>query len=327
MSYKTSFAQKKDFLIHNIALPPEMGYYDNQFSGLYIHAKKLFFLSESRLQDSAEGKLYAVKLIDLKRKVQDTGYALPYQKYQLHNLGVLRKKMAVAGDEYEGLEAVVIAHSNIYFSVETATASNNCYLLKGRLSDTAVILYPDFLIPMPKPVNAAGKHIYNAGFEAMAYINKSIFPFFEYNYFGNGNNVKKLTERPFKHREKTHVSSMQNLPFRITDITQTGAGHFTAINYFYKGGGADTIYRVPISDTANDKLIRDENGYKNYCRLIDIRMNDLGFSWKSLWEFPSPYSSFNWEGLAAYNKGYFVMNDKYTAARPYVSTLLFLEKK
>ncbi len=243
-----SFSQQPAFIIHTISLPPEISYYDNQFSGLYVHDQKLFLMSESRLQDNAEGKLYAIRLTDLDHKLLDTSFVLRWQKYPLYNLAILKNKMTAASDDYEGLEAIVINGNEVYLSVETATPSNNCYLLKGKLSDTAVILYPDFLIPIAKPVNTNGAHIYNAGYEAMAFKNNSLFTFFEYNYFKKKNEVKKLSHWSFHNNGKAHTFSMQKLPFRITDITQTAAKHFTAINYFYKGEGADTIYRLPASD-------------------------------------------------------------------------------
>ncbi|RZK97883.1 MAG: hypothetical protein EOO62_27325, partial [Hymenobacter sp.] len=55
-------AQQPQFLVHNLHIPKELSYYDNQFSGLAISADKLFLLSESRLQDNAEAKLYTVRL-------------------------------------------------------------------------------------------------------------------------------------------------------------------------------------------------------------------------------------------------------------------------
>ena len=34
---------------------------------------------------------------------------------------------------------------------------------------------------------------------------------------------------------------------------------------------------------------------------------------------------YNWEGIAAYKAGYFIINDKYTPSRPYRTTLLYLQ--
>src|SRR4051812_43097998 len=81
-----SFGQKKGFTVHPVSLPPELSWYDNQFSGLYIHEGKLFLMSESRLQDKAEPKLYAINTSDLDHKLKDTSFTLPYKKYHIYNL-------------------------------------------------------------------------------------------------------------------------------------------------------------------------------------------------------------------------------------------------
>lgn len=317
-------AQKADFSIHNISLPPEISYYDNQFSGLYIKDNNLFLMSESRLQDSAEAKLYTINLNDIEQQLADTNYILPFTKWHIYNLNILRSKMKNNGDDYEGLEAIVIDKEQIYFSVETATPSNNCYLLKGIINDTAIVLDTVHFVLMKKPIGSDGKHIYNAGFEAIAPINNSIAAFFEFNYFSNANQVNYISDWSFQ-SGKYHVFNMAKLPFRITDITQTTGRNYTAINYFYKGTGEDEIYRIPARDKKNNRLIKDTFGYKNYCRLIKIKARHSCFSWKPLWEFPANLSSYNWEGIAAYKKGYFIVNDKYTPSRPYKSLLLFLQ--
>ena len=238
----SSFSQKKDFTVLNISLPPEISYYDNQFSGLYIFKENLFLMSESRLQDSAEAKLYAIKLADLEHKMIDSAFILPFRKYHIYNLEFLRDKMKVKGDEYEGLEAIVIDKKMVYFSVETTTPSDNCYLLKGIINDTAVILSPDFLVAMAKPVLPGGNHVYNAGFEALTLLQKNVYlAFFEFNYFPEHNDIRWITPSLFINNANYHPLSINKLPFRITDITKTAKNKFTAINYFYKGGGADTV--------------------------------------------------------------------------------------
>ena len=319
-------AQPPHFIIHNLSLPEEIAFYDNKFSSLYVHNEKLFLMSESRLEDGAEGKLYAINLADLDRKMKDTAYPLPYKKYHLYNLEILRDNIDAAGQSYEGLEAMIIDNDTVYLSVETATPATNCYLLRGILNDTSVIMDTHFLVPVAKPGNANGSHIYNAGFEAMYKRRDSIFSLFEYNYFPKHNYVYTFKNRLLPNDSIAHIISIDKLPFRITDITSNG-DHFTAINYFFKGEGGDTIYRMPNTDTANNKLIKNNGVYKNYCRLIDITYNNNRFAWKLLWEFPAPYNSYNWEGIAAYKHGYFIINDKYTPARPYRSTLLYLERK
>jgi hypothetical protein len=266
-----------------------------------------------------------VQLADLDRKLIDTTYVLPYQKLPLNNLPALRARMKAAGQDYEGLEAMLIDGNTIYLSVETATPSANCYLLKGSLRPAAVDLDTTFLVTLAKPLVADGSHIYNAGFEALAQANKQLVGFFEYNTFPGQNYAYALDKQNPSAKSSPHRLPFSKLPFRITDITAVGNNHFTALNYFFKGGGEDAVYRTPATDVTNTKLITDASGFKNYCRLVDITFKNNRFTWQPLWEFPEQYRGYNWEGMAAYKSGYFIINDKYTPSRPYRTTLLYLQ--
>jgi hypothetical protein len=317
-------AQQKDFTVQKLSLPSEIEYYDNQFSGMCIYKDALFLMSESRLQDNREAKLYAIKMADIDRKMTDTSFILPFKKISIKNLDILRDKMNVLGDDYEGLEAIVIENDEVYLTVETATASNNCYLLKGILKDSTVELDVKFLSPLPKPIDKNNNHIYNAGFEAMAMVDKTVLNFFEYNWFPEKNLVVAVTPTTLT-SVMYQLPTMEKIPFRITDITKTSKNTFTAINFFYKGDGEDTVYRVSKKDKANDKLIRDGYGYKSYCRLVKLKYKNYKFTWETLWEFPVEYMNYNWEAIAAYKAGYFILNDKYIPARPYSSVLLYIK--
>lgn len=321
-------AQTPNFDVKNIKLPAEVSYYDHQFSGLYIYKNDLFFMSESRLQDAAPAVLYSIALADIDQQLKDTSYALPYKKYPIYNAALLRNSMKQQGDDYEGFEAMVIINGMVYLTVETATPSNNCYLFEGILTDTAVILNHQFLHPLPKPVAKDGSHIYNAGYEALAYVREQLLPIFEYNSFDAPLSMNSISLHNPLPDHLTTYHFANKLPFRLTDITAINKKQWVGINYFYKGGGEDAVYRVPTNDVANDTLIRKNNQYESYCRLVTISLNKKNvFVWKPLWELPTKYMSYNWEGIAAYKKGYFLINDKYTAARPYSSVLLFLQPK
>lgn len=239
-------------------------------------------MSESRLQDKAEAKLYTVQLADLDRKLLDTTYVLPYRKLPLVNLAALRTKINALGQSYEGLEAMLIDQNVVYLSVETETRSPDCYLLKGSLRLTEVILDTTFLLQLAKPLAADGSQIHNAGFEALAASNKHLFAFFEFNSFPGSNYAYELDRVHVLSASKPSKRRFDKLPFRITDITATSENHFTAINFFFKGGGEDTIYRTPASDLANAKLIQDKSGYKNYSRLLDIELKSNNFTWRPL---------------------------------------------
>ena len=314
------YSQNKKFTVHQLRLPSELSYYDNQFSGLQVVNQKLYLMSESRLEDKREPKLYSINLTDIDHKLQDSNYVLPFEKVTMTGLEDLAVKMKENGQEYEGLEAFLINKEMIYFSVETNTPSSYCYLLKGVLKGNHINLSPE-LLPVMKPRLADGSAVYNAGFEAITFIKKRIYAFFEYNYFDR--NYVYSFNNTLKESSEDSVS-IDPLPFRITDITPAGKNHFTAINYFYKGGGGDTIYRVPSEDIISHSLIYSGNSYKSYSRLIDLKYSGGHFTWKPLWVFPDQYTGFNWEGIAAYKKGYFIMNDKYTVGRPNESVLLFV---
>ena len=323
----TAFSQP-NFTATNLSLPSELSYYDNQFSGLAVHDGKLFLMSESRLEDLAEPKLYAINLSDLDHKIADSNFVLPYRKYHIYNMDLLRQKMKEKGDDYEGLEAIVMKGDDVYLSVETATPSDNCYLLKGHLNYSDVVMDPEVMITMKKPVNRNGSHIYNAGFEAVAMSDDNFCPFFEYNYFPQENYVRMVSANSFEKGGESHPIFTDRIPFRVTDITANGTDRYTAINYFYKGGGDDAVYRLPANETSGNRLIKDSTGnYRSYCRLLDISFNGTTFTWKTLWEFPEAYWGYNWEGIALYKEGYFIMNDKYTPSKPYLSTLLYLKKQ
>lgn len=317
---------QQHFTVRNLALPKELEFYDNQFSGLATSEGKLFLLSESRLQEKAEAKLYTIKLTDLDRKLTDSAYVLPYQKLLLTNISALRAKIDALGQRYEGLEAMLIEKDIVYLSVETATPATNCYLLKGKLRQADVELDTTFLLPIAKPLAADGSHIFNAGFEAVAKSHEHLFAFFEYNFFPTKNYVYEFKSPRLRSTSPTRPLPFAKLPFRITDITAMGDRHFTAINYFFKGDGEDAVYRTPATDSSHAKIITDQGAFKNYCRLIDIEFKGSSFSWKPIWDFPEQYKGYNWEGLAAYKNGYFIINDKYTPARPYKTTLLYLQE-
>jgi len=326
LGWQPAQAQQLQFALHKLHLPGELADYDNQFSGLATTADKLLLLSESRLQDQAEAKLYAVRLADLDHQLADTTYALPYQKLPIRGLAALRTRMAAAGQRYEGLEALLVTRQAVYLSVETDTPSPTCYLLRGQLHPDAVVLDTTFLLPLAKPLAPDGSHIYNAGFEALAEADKHLLAFFEYNSFPGLNYAYELDNSHLNSTQAPLKLPLAQLPFRLTDVTAVGPGRYTGLNFFFKGGGGDAIYRTPDDDQPNARLTRDQSGYQNYARLLTIELKNNALTWQPLWEFPAPYRGYNWEGLAAYHGGYFVINDKYTPSRPYQTVLFYLQQ-
>ena len=317
-----SKAQKK-LQVHQLSLPPEISYFNNQVSGLCIQNQRLYILSESRLQENAEPIVFTIKLADLDTKLADTAYMLPYQKLSITGLQALRSRMDAAGNNYEGLEAIIVKGNEVYLSVETFTPAPYAYLIKGKLMDNTILL-DSSLLPIAKPL-LNGKPVYNAGFEAITLFNYKLLALYEFNAFKDhpvyGGNAYAVD--PSQFNKVQTAQPIKFLPFRITDITHLKGKKYTAINFFYKGGGGDMVYRVPAG-SGYHALIYNGSEYINHLRLVTLTIKKNKIKWKPLAEFPFNYNGYNMEGIAAWRQGYLVINDKYTTDKPYLTTLVYV---
>ncbi len=309
--------------MRSITLPEEIRYYDNQVSGLFIQSAKLYLLSESRLQDGRKPVVYVLNLREIDRQLAGELPRLSYHKLLIDDLEAIRQKMQREGQEYEGLEAIYIDGMDVYLSVETTTRSAYAYLLKGELQENAIVVDTAHMTAVRKPTLPDGRPVYNASFEAITLLHNCIQLFYEYNYFPTPYTYSYGPNLAARSKDSLPLA---RLPFRLTDLTPTGRQTFTGINYFYKGDGEDTVYRVPPQDD-NYRLIRQDTGFVNYCRLVEIHYQDRQLTWKPLFELPVEYRSYNWEGISVYRKGYFLVNDKYTPRRPYETVLIYLQPK
>ncbi|RAK65849.1 hypothetical protein [Hymenobacter edaphi] len=317
-------AQKIPFAIRTLPLPQEIADKNNQFSGLCIRNEQVLLLGESRLQEGAEAKIYGIHLGSVSELLAGKAKELDYKKYAIRGLERVRARIDSLGQIYEGLEGLTFIGDVAYISIETTTPSPYCYLIRGTINDedAYLTLDPGFLVPLPKPALLDGTHVHNAGFESLVSHHQRVLALFEYNYFGHDNYAFELpTTAPTP--DVPRYVPVDRLPFRVTDLTPVGEGRFTAINYFYKGDD-DAVYR-PAAGDANARFVQEGSGYKNYCRLISVRYKGGKLSWKPLLELPAEYMTYNWEGLAAYKDGYFLINDKYGPSNQ--STLVYLQKK
>ncbi|SNC67503.1 hypothetical protein SAMN06265337_1973 [Hymenobacter gelipurpurascens] len=317
-------AQKPPFIARTITLPKEIADRNNQFSGLFIRGSQLFLLGESRLQERAEAKVYAVDLVSLDGQLAQKSREVAYRKYSIRNLDKIRAHIDSICQVYEGLEGLTMVGNTAYFTIETTTPSAYCYLIKGTVDDAGATITIDtrYLVPLAKPALTDGSHIHNAGFEAATGYNKSLLLLFEYNYFTHDNYALRIPDATDLPDIPQYVP-VARLPFRVTDLVYEGKNCFTAINYFYNGDD-DKVYRPTPADP-NTRLVLQGGKYENYCRLISLRYKRGKVSWKPLFELPREYMTYNWEGLAAYKGGYFLMNDKYGPSNQ--STLLYVQKR
>jgi len=318
------YAQSENFTIHSIKLPAALAEPENQFSGLQIAGSKLYLLPECRIQEPGHtARLYTINLSEIDRQLKDSSYHITYDEINIFGLYKIRDLIAKQGQQFEGLEAFIINGKTIYFSVEPTTESTECFLLKGKMIEGNIYLDEQLTI-IKKPTMKDGSLIYNASFEAIGLTKKKLYSFYEYNYFDK--NYVPVYNRKLASSSRDSAF-IEALPFRITDITPVGNHHYTAINFFYKGADKNRVYRVPPADSIAYGHIYSNGVYNDYCSLVDIEYRNNQFNWKTIWEFPKNYTGYNWEGIAAYKNGYFVINDKYTLKKPYSSVLIYLQKK
>lgn len=317
--------QLEDFSILSINLPEELSAAHQEFSGLAIQRDYLYLLSESRIQEGREGKIYRIRIADIDQYLQDTTYLINFEKLELKNLNYIVSKInGTEGKYYEGLEAMVIVDTVVYLSVETENPCPNNYIITALLDVDHAFIDTSLIVEMPKPKTEKGEFIYNAGIEAMAVIQDTLWTFFEFNYFDRGNNAKLINQ---KYRFEV---PLEPLPFRLTDVcaVENNSGFsLIGVNYFYKGAGKDTVYRVPAYDRMNYILVNEQNAWHNFCRLVQISYKNDALTWTPIWNFPESFYDYNWEGLAAYRDGYFLVNDKYDPANERVSKLIYLQRK
>lgn len=318
----TTICAQDYFKVSKIKLPSDISYYDNQFSSLYISQDKLFLMSECRIEDNSPAYIAYADLKQMKTAIKDSNYTPEFHRIPLKNLDVIADILKARNQAYEGLEAMAIDKKTYYFSIETNTPSDTCYIIKGDLVDSAIQLDPIHFLAIPKPKDENGKAIYNTGFESMEINNGKLFAFFEYNYFKDGNYV--VTVDLTLDATSLQRIPVAKIPFRITDVSwDKKAKSYWAINYFFQGGGSDAVYRVPATDS-NYSLMYSNKNLRSYCRIVQIKQENGQFTYKPLADLPTLYWAYNWEGLAKYKNGFFIINDKYTPKRPYVSELLYL---
>jgi hypothetical protein len=301
----------------SIPLPPEVFYPENQFSGLQISRNNIYFLSENRLQEKHTPQIYFTTSGELTKYQGDSIYVPLFRKIPIVGLESIVKKIK----DYEGFEAFIVRKKDIYFFVETATASPFCYIIRGKLMQSKIVL-DSSLFEIRKPTGPEGTTIYNAGFESAFFKKQRLYLVFEYNYFSR-NYIYQVNAKL-----KGEIDSLpiDPLPFRITDITKSKRNTFSAINYFYKGEGPDTVYRVPVSDTVSRNLIYSSS-YNNYVRIVSITRNRKSFTWSTQFELPEKYFPYNWEGISRWKRGYLIVNDKYTPQKPYHTVLLYIHHR
>lgn len=317
-----SVAQKLAKQILPVRLPAELLDAENQFSGMFIENQKLYLLAESRIQQGHEARLFSMPLADIEQHLNNEQFDLIALKIPILGLQSLQRQMALQQHEFEGLEAVTTMNGFLYFSVETPTKNDYCYVLKGQMLRDSVFLDTTQLIPILKPRRPDGSPIYNAGFESLVATKNKLVAFYEYNNFTKGNYAYTISREPKK--ATMDSVSLQALPFRLTDVAHWKGKRYVGTNFFYKGDD-DKDYRPGADQPVADALVKKDGKYQSYSRLISLKMNGRKITWRVLNELPPDYWGYNWEAVAAWRGGFFMLNDKYTPTKIAESKLVFIK--
>lgn len=297
----------KTFGIHPINLASQISYYDNQYSGLYIGSDSLYLMSECRLQDNMPAYLDRASLKELQTAVKDSTYVPSFERITINGLDKIRAVINDRKQIYEGLEAMVINANVFYFSIETTEASDSCYIVKGTMTNKVVNIDAGTFLGIPKPKNSNGQYIDNAGFESLEKIGNQLYAFFEYNYFSGENKVAVMDLN--LNQSSLTFNKIAKTPYRITDVSyDTESMQLFGLNYFFKG---DAAYQLNSADSHYSEIFSN-GGYHSFNQIITLQMTCDGFKTKVLGVLPSGYQGFNYEGLAKYGNGFFIINDKFT---------------
>lgn len=318
--YSTILYGQHTCILTDISLPDELKNGDLQISGLYAHSGKIYLLGEhDKDPNDASQNIFSIDSIEIAKKMVDANYIIQHQTLKIKNLDWAIKKITLHNESFDGLEAMVISNDTFYFSLETNWKNSQyCYLIRGRLSANIIELDTNYLLTLKRPQDHIIKQVNNAGFEALAMVDNNLYAFFEFNNFKDSasNNVLKINTQ---NNEMASLKINKPIPFRITDITRENDSTFYAINFFYNGK-AESIYRENLTSKEEDliKVPGAPDAYKNFARIIKLELKGDTFSWEPMGNFPENiknddfnYTSWNWEGMAKFQHGFLVVNDKY----------------
>ena len=339
------FAQTdKIFKAFKINLSDTLAHPENQFSGLTYRNHKLYLLCESRIQENHIARIYSINKKELKKAIADSTYQPAHKTILIKNLEKVKAQIDAGGNLFEGLEAIDVKGKNVWLTIETISPSLKGYVISGKLKKNELIINDIDILALDIPLKN-GEVLDNSGYESIAYKNGKLLAAFEYNYFDTVNRFYSLN----KNLSDTSIDYLATakVPFRITDWQFTGKDKLVALNVFYKGK-ADSYFRVPSTDSLNYKYtVNDKGEPESFARIIQIyktswtsytstgilhdikrsnkKKNDY-YNWKTIGLLPSDYGKgYNWEGVTAFKKGYFITNDKFTPTRERKSYLLYIE--
>lgn len=274
---------------------------NEEFSGIAVKGDSLYLLPQCSGWGSSK-YIYRFSAKDaLDNATDSTKPAIRAIKIRLYGLDALKNVKQVRNN-YDGFEAIAIVGDSCYILIESKSKDPVCYLVKAVFDGDALIVQPN-PVELRKP-----RQKNNVGFEAMYYdaITKRLKIFFEYNGFDTAPDTTSMGYEVNTSMNSVAKFTVPRLPFRLTDITIDKAGDVYGINFYWGGEYGQYLQFAADSLNALDKfpaisLKNDPNQY--YGRIVRLRNNE----WTSMGDLYS--TKINWEGIAAYNNGFFLITD------------------
>lgn len=264
----------------------------SEISGLAWYKNNLIILPQYPFK-SVLGKdaLYTIDKSDLSNAIENDIQLSP--KELTLTVSDLDKKI----DGFEGFESIVF-HGNVVFV--TIEANHNgkmsSYLIKGNIKSdlSELVLNEQTLTLIP-----ISHQLKNMSYESIMIYKNEIFVFFE----ANGKNVNS---DPVVHCFDLNLNYLRSkkidqIDYRITDVTQPKNDHFWAINYMWSG--------------ENDLLKPENPSKKSIEKLVQFHISNNEIKLKRTIDLSVSKKSHNWEGLVHFDdKGFIIATDKYPSS-------------
>jgi hypothetical protein len=296
-----------------------------EFSGLVIREDQLLLLP----QHADTGKntykfIYALNVDEAhKAALAQAKRAIPVkEKYRIIGLEDLLINQSIRG--YEGFEAMVIVNNDYYFLIETICEDSPpvcgpaCYLIKGTQRDD-IILLDSKVVPLQRPAR-----VKNAGFEALYYdpVSQRLLIYFEYN------GLEKPPMGYGVNLSLSKVDTLQMAPvlFRITDITTDNSGDVYALNFYWGGEYRNYIEKSEANTAAarqmkNVNIPLREDTLFTFMRILKLQDGDWNIA------YLATDVKQNWEGIAWYKEGFFIVSDDNGGANGLKTALWYIGEK
>ncbi|WP_336514530.1 hypothetical protein [Pollutibacter soli] len=296
------------FLLHTdlhaqgkrIPLPEPLNDQLYEYSGLGIYKSKLILLQQYPATTlPGIDTSYIGEILDGKSLTATIHY------WKLIYLEQIKSRLPY----YQGFEAVTVVDNDIFLSIETLDEDRNCYLVRGNINDSSIILDTATILALPKLRKKQGDStitIHNIGFESMAWLpkQKRLLLLFEYNRYP-GKSTGYIIDRHLKKRKRIDVDPID---FRITDLFNDGKRTY-GINYYYQGefGLFEPQEKIKKGDGFAD--------WRTDCFsrivVLDVRKKQVSFNVIRDISFEND----NWEGIMRFRNGVLLVTDRHPESK------------